>query len=132
MSCISHIPGKFKVWESSSRDTNAKLIRGGWHGLCPSQPWTHQMHPKPLQSPGQPGHGCAVSTRTQELLLPHHHQNFRRTMETPLLFSNKFFSAANGAAPSTHSQMQQQGLNPAPGMESAPDFCSLCLPGWRR
>lgn len=95
----------------------------------------YQMHYKPLQRSRQPGLGLmllgALSTHTQELLLPQCRRNFRRTVETHLLFSSKFSSAANSAVPSIHSRMQQGASNPAPGKESCLSFCSLCLSGWR-
>ena len=117
-------------------------IPSGWHSLRVLLAITHhssshgsgyQMHYKPLQRSRQPGLGPvlsgALSTHTQELLLPQHCQNFRRTVETHLSSSSKFSSAANGAIPSIHSRTQRGRSNPAPGKDSCPNFYSLFLSG---
>lgn len=88
-------------------------IPSGSHSLCvlftithcKNSHWNgHGRHYKPLQWSQQSEVGTmvlgALSTHTQELLLPHHCQNPRRTVETHLLFSSTFSFAANTAIPS--------------------------------
>lgn len=120
-------PAAFLMFQANLRTGNLPLVTlkqkvhwGGWHGLCFSQPQTLQIHPQPLQSSGQPRQGWAVSTGTWESLLPQHHQNFRKTMETPLHISSckwccsqhTFPDAPMRAEPSTRHEKCPRFLQP--------------------